>query len=230
MSTYSSPPPSPAESFRSGTSSPPPFDVLAGSQRAEDYPRSRGLSHRLRQVGTAIGILRGVSLSGSEERGEELTMGRLSRAPSSVGSIASSAVVDGTDEATDPFTDHSHIATASNTRPSLRDRFRQIGSALSMMRGMSTASSDERPTQFGPAAADQADMRLGIGRSMRAYNLFEEIRVDYQRSVIGLAEESRERELTLMACHRRSAKKCLELARTNGGLYIKVFECGFQQY
>ena len=108
-------------------------------------------------------------------------------------------------------------------RVSLRDRFRQIGTALTVLRTFTASTSDERPAMKGGSSADRADFRLGIGRSMRAYNLFEEIRVDYIKSLQNLSPDSSEWAAMMQALHQRSAKKCLDLAKANGGLYIKVF-------
>ncbi len=37
-------------------------------------------------------------------------------------------------------------------------------------------------------AKDQPDFRLGIGRSMRAYNLFEEIKKEYETAFEGVKQ------------------------------------------
>ena len=209
---------SPEASVRTDASSPPPFDVLAASQR-EDLPRPGGLGDRLRQVGTALSALRGISLASMDDRpvSGESRSNRASRSFSSAPSEGDAGEIEEavTEGATPPPED-------MGPKPTFRDRFRQIGTALTMLRTFSSSSGDERQGMVGAATADRADFRLGIGRSMRAYNLFEEIRVDYQRNLQPLAPESREWEATMLALHRRSAKKCLELARANGGLYIKV--------
>ena len=106
--------------------------------------------------------------------------------------------------------------------PSFRDRVRQIGTAINMLRNYSFSSSDGRQSFFGTSSADKADFRLGISRSMRAYNLFEELRVDYLKTLEGFSENSQDWESIMQALHTRSARKCLGLARANGGLYIKV--------
>jgi hypothetical protein len=203
---------SPVGSFSTDASSPPPFDVIAGSHRTEDLPRSAGLGERLRQVGTALNVLRGISMSSIDDLPAEEARGRRSR---------SSSIINETDEI-DEVPDESQTRSDQPPRASLRDRFRQIGTAISMLRTYTSSKNDERPAFKGGSSADRADFRLGIGRSMRAYNLFEEIRVDYIKSLQDLSPESREWEATMQALHRRSARKCLDLARVNGGLYIKV--------
>ena len=69
---------------------------------------------------------------------------------------------------------------------------------------------------------DQADFRLGINRSMRTYNLFEEIKNEYEKAEEGLKLAGGNREQVYRALHERSARKVLELCRTNGGLYTKA--------
>ena len=151
-----------------------------------------------------------MSLTGPDDNSP--TGNRLAQSASSISEI----------EEVEEAADDSRSPVDQTLRPTFGERFRQIGTAMSMLRTFTTSTADERPARMGASSADKAEFRLGIGRSMRAYHLFEEIRVDYQRSLAGLAPESKDWESTMLALHRRSAKKCLELARANGGLYIKV--------
>ena len=108
--------------------------------------------------------------------------------------------------------------------PTLRERLRGAATAMNVMRHIGVAGIWERRDANVPPS-QQADLRLGINRSMRAYNLFEEIKKDYQvtfERFPPMTEESPERDAELQRVHERCAKKCLELARTNGGLYTKA--------
>ena len=114
--------------------------------------------------------------------------------------------------------------------PTLRERLRNAASAMNMMRrlGVGVLYPIHDPANAGATnSSQQADLRLGINRSMRAYNLFEEIKKDYQDCYARFPSESAaaecpERDAELQRVHERSARKCLELARTNGGLYTKA--------
>jgi len=110
--------------------------------------------------------------------------------------------------------------------PTLRERLRNAATAINVMRRIGVSGilyGDKRDSDV--PKSHQADLRLGINRSMRAYNLFEEIKKDYHVTLERfppIAEESPEREAEMQRVHERCAKKCLELARTNGGLYTKA--------
>jgi hypothetical protein len=108
--------------------------------------------------------------------------------------------------------------------PTLRERLRNAATAMNMIRSIGVGAFYEKRDPHMPAS-EQADIRLGINRSMLAYNLFEEIKKDYKvtyERFPPMSEESPERDAELQRVHERCAKKCLELARTNGGLYTKA--------
>lgn len=46
--------------------------------------------------------------------------------------------------------------------------------------------------------------------------------VDYKSSLRGIPDPSEEYNTAMRACHRRSAERLLQLARDNGGVFIKV--------
>ena len=112
------------------------------------------------------------------------------------------------------------------TAPTLSERLRNAATAMNVMRRIGVAGILYTDKSDSTAPRSQrADLRLGINRSMRAYNLFEEIKKDYQvtfERFPPMTEESPERDAELQRVHERCAKKCLELARTNGGLYTKA--------
>ncbi|CAI2353877.1 unnamed protein product [Caenorhabditis sp. 36 PRJEB53466] len=67
------------------------------------------------------------------------------------------------------------------------------------------------------------DLRqLGILRFGRAAATVGKIVVDYKSSLRGLPEPSAEYDDAIKKCHKRSAEHLLELACTNGGVFIKV--------
>jgi aarF domain-containing kinase len=80
----------------------------------------------------------------------------------------------------------------------------------------------------GPTAAkvasvheNSADMTIGMARSARAMNLFNEVKADYEAELAKVTTED-ERNLVLEQLHKRSAPKVLALARNNGGIYNKA--------
>ena len=66
-----------------------------------------------------------------------------------------------------------------------------------------------------------ADMSVGMARSARAMNLFNEIKADYESELSRVSTDA-EREAVLDQLHERSAPKVLALARNNGGIYNKA--------
>ena len=110
--------------------------------------------------------------------------------------------------------------------PTLRERLRKLRHTISVTASISWKLAPsfhmyDRGPSWG-SRADRADMALGMNRSLRAYNLFEEIKQDYANAHASFPEESPERVEVMQQIHLRSAKKCLELARTNGGIYTKA--------
>ena len=55
---------------------------------------------------------------------------------------------------------------------------------------------------------------------MYGAKIFDEVKADYEAVIASAREQGKEADLE--AVHERSARKCLELARTNGGIYNKA--------
>jgi len=78
------------------------------------------------------------------------------------------------------------------------------------------------PTPTPTPAPAQPNFAMGMGRAMLAQQTFYEIKGDYEKSLEGKEEGSKERAETMAALHLRSADKCLKLAQRNGGIYNKA--------
>lgn len=102
----------------------------------------------------------------------------------------------------------------------LRDRLRGFKTAVNMLTRL--GSDSLKGTYSHVPTSERPDFRLGVNRSMRAYNLFEEIKQEYVRVMAELPADHEETVKIMQELHTRSAKKCLELARENGGLYTKA--------
>ncbi len=66
-----------------------------------------------------------------------------------------------------------------------------------------------------------ANFGVGMGRSMRAMAVFNEVKADYE-SALANVTDAKQRAQVLQEVHARSAPKALKLARENGGLYNKA--------
>ena len=90
--------------------------------------------------------------------------------------------------------------------------------------GAATSGADGKPAGGQPQAQAPKvvapNYALGLGRAAMAQQLFHEIKGDYDKSLEGLEGKAREAELE--ALHDRSAAKCLDLAKKNGGIYNKA--------
>ena len=65
-------------------------------------------------------------------------------------------------------------------------------------------------------------MALSVPRTGRAVSTFTAIAADYRISLAGLELASSQHAAALAAVHERSAQRLLELARANGGVYVKA--------
>jgi len=81
------------------------------------------------------------------------------------------------------------------------------------------ASTNESPK---PSHKDgDPNFGIGMGRSMKAMAVFNQVKSDYETSLANVTELT-ERQAILKQVHARSAVKALELAKDLGGIYNKA--------
>eukprot|EP00434_Breviolum_minutum_P034198 symbB.v1.2.030259.t1/scaffold3390.1/size57886/8 len=66
------------------------------------------------------------------------------------------------------------------------------------------------------------DMMMGMSRSMVTMMQFNEQKQDYVNSLSKLEENTPEYNKVLQDCHRRGAERCVKVANTHRGLYVKA--------
>jgi aarF domain-containing kinase len=79
----------------------------------------------------------------------------------------------------------------------------------------------QQPQQQPSCRENTANFGVGMGRSMRAMAVFNEVKADYEKSLANVTD-AKQRAQVLQQLHARSAPKALKLARENGGLYNKA--------
>ena len=109
----------------------------------------------------------------------------------------------------------SDAATGAGNGEGSADTVSQLQSILTAAAAGSTSA------QVKSVHESSADMTIGMARSARAMNLFNEIKADYEAE-LSKASTDDEREQVLEQLHERSAPKVLALARNNGGIYNKA--------
>lgn len=91
---------------------------------------------------------------------------------------------------------------------------------LAALGGGGSAAAQQAPQQ--PSCRENtANFGVGMGRSMRAMAVFNEVKADYEKSLANVTD-AKQRAQVLQQLHARSAPKALKLARENGGLYNKA--------
>lgn len=96
------------------------------------------------------------------------------------------------------------------------------GGAMSQLQGILNAAAAGSTSAKVTSCHDaSADMSVGMARSARAMNLFNEIKADYETELAKCTTDA-ETETVLEKLHERSAPKVLALARNNGGIYNKA--------
>jgi len=94
--------------------------------------------------------------------------------------------------------------------------------AVSQLSSMfSAAAAGSTSAKVSSVYDNSADMTVGLARSARAMNLFNELKADYDTELAKVHTEE-ETAAVLEALHERSAPKVLALARNNGGIYNKA--------
>lgn len=73
-----------------------------------------------------------------------------------------------------------------------------------------------------PATMPAPDLMMGMSRSMVTMMQFNEQKQDYTTSLESLEENSAEYEESIRNCHNRGAERCANVARLQGGLYVKA--------
>lgn len=90
----------------------------------------------------------------------------------------------------------------------------------------SLAASSTAPSgldRTGKVQDASVDMGIGMARSAKAMQLFNEVKADYEQTLEGVPEDNPEQQAAVLEpVHERSASKCLQLAMENGGIYNKA--------
>eukprot|EP00288_Rhodomonas_lens_P020244 CAMPEP_0177691704 /NCGR_PEP_ID=MMETSP0484_2-20121128/1454_1 /TAXON_ID=354590 /ORGANISM="Rhodomonas lens, Strain RHODO" /LENGTH=639 /DNA_ID=CAMNT_0019202357 /DNA_START=14 /DNA_END=1933 /DNA_ORIENTATION=+ len=106
-----------------------------------------------------------------------------------------------------------NVTTAPSAGGSLADLFM----ALSGGKAGGTTEAAPKPSHKD----NDPNFAVGMGRSMRAMSVFNEVKADYEQSLANVTNEA-ERKAVLKLVHARSAVKALQLAKDLGGIYNKA--------
>ncbi|KAJ1473274.1 ABC1 family-domain-containing protein [Baffinella frigidus] len=108
---------------------------------------------------------------------------------------------------------------ASDTADAVKEVLAKMGGAAEVMRKHQEQAAAKRANESINDAAP--DLGVGMERSKLAWDLFEDGKADYAVAFQAPGSE-KEKDAAVNAAHERTALKCLELARTNGGIYNKA--------
>lgn len=109
-----------------------------------------------------------------------------------------------------------------NGRAASPDLGARSGDTVSQLQSILTAAAaGATSAQVKSVHENSADMTIGMARSARAMNLFNEIKADYEAELSKVSTDD-DRAAVLEDLHQRSAPKVLALARNNGGIYNKA--------
>jgi len=107
----------------------------------------------------------------------------------------------------------------SDTADAVKNVLSSMGGAAEVMR----RQQEEAQARRAKESINDATVDLGVGmeRSKRAWDLFEQAKAEYAAAMQVRGTEA-EKQAAMDKVHERTAARCLELARINGGIYNKA--------